>query len=429
MVDNVVITGTGLITSLGPGVSETWDALISGRTGIRQIDTFDVQGFDCKHAAEVQGLGPEDLNIHPRDSRIMDKHAYMLMKSSRDAFSKSRLDTGSVAPEDIGFFAGMGMVDYNIEDILTSILNSRDQDGMFEYDRFFSGGYREIHPLWPLSMLNNISFCQVAIDLGIKGENSVFSPHGDSGIHAIIEAYNVVSEKRAKVALAGGVSEKISPLSIARASLSGILNISANEDDLYCRPFGKYRKGTILGEGSGMFTLELNSSAENRQRPRLASIAGYGTSFEMSEDSNCPTAGAISLSMENAMASADFKPSDIDLIIAHGDGTFDGDKNESEAIHQTFADCIKQINVYSSKGSLGNLLAGAPAVDVILGICILKNGIIPAVFNALPLDSDIIFNVVSQEPLKSYPKKILINSRSHEGQCASIIIEKADQMS
>jgi 3-oxoacyl-[acyl-carrier-protein] synthase II len=428
MLDKVVITGTGLITSLGTGVSETWDALISGRSGIRLIDTFDVQGFDCKHAAEVQGLGPEDLNIHPRDSRIMEKHACMLMKSSRDAFSQSGLDTRSVAPEDIGFFAGMGMVDYNIDDILASILKSRDQDGMFKYDRFFSGGYREIHPLWPLSMLNNISFCQVAIDLGIKGENTVFSPHGDSGIHAIMEACNVVSEKSAEVALAGGVSEKISPQSLARFSLSGILNTTDSEDTLYCNPFGKNRQGTVLGEGCGILALELESSVEERQLHQFAAIAGYGTSCELNKNAHCPTSKAISLSMEQALASADLRPSDIDVIIAHGDGTETGDRSESEAIHHTFTDCINQINAYSSKGSLGNLLAGAPGVDVILGICILENGIIPAVYNALPLDSDIFFNVVTQEPLKSYPKRILINSRSHEGQCASIIIEKVDQM-
>lgn len=426
MVDKVVITGTGLITSLGPCLSETWDALISGRSGIRRIDTFDVRGFDCKHAAEVQGLVPEDLNIHPRDSRIMDKHAYMLMKSSRDAFSQSRLDTKSVAPEDIGFFAAMGMVDYNIDDILPSILKSRGQEGTFEYNSFFSGGYREIHPLWPLSMLNNISFCQVAIDLGIKGENTVFSPHGDSGIHAIVEAYNVVCDKRAKVALAGGVSERVSPQSLARASLSGILNTTDSEDTLYCNPFGKNRQGTVLGEGCGVLALELKASAEERQLHQLAAIAGYGASCELNKEAHCSTSNAISLSMEQALAGADLRPSDIDVIIAHGDGTEAGDRSEAEAIHQTFRDCIRRVHVYSSKGAAGNLLAGASVADVIIGICMLGNGIIPPVSGPHTIDNDILFNVVHGEPLKADPGRIMINTRSHEGQCASLIIEKTD---
>jgi 3-oxoacyl-[acyl-carrier-protein] synthase II len=425
MVDKVVITGMGLVTSFGPGVSETWDALISGRSGIRRIDTFDVQGFDCKHAAQVQDLGPEDLNIHPRDSRIMDKHAYMLMKSSRDAFAQSHLGIRSVAPEDIGFFAGMGMVDYNIEDILPSVLNSLDEHGVLDHDKFFSSGYRDIYPLWPLSMLNNISFCLAAIDLGIKGENTVFSPHGDSAIHAIMEAYNVVSEKRAEVALAGGVSEKISPQSLARASLSGILNTSNNEDTLRCNPFGKNRQGTVLGEGCGVLALELRSSAEESRLHQLAAVAGYGASFELEKDAHCPTSNAISLSMEQALAGSDLRPSDIDVIIAHGDGTEAGDRSESEAIHHTFRDCISRTHVYSSKGAIGNLLAGSSAADVILGICMLGNGIIPPVSGSHPIDDNILFNVVHGEPVKAAPGRIMINTRSHEGQCASLIIEAA----
>jgi 3-oxoacyl-[acyl-carrier-protein] synthase II len=422
MSDKVAITGTGLVSSLGLNASETWDALLSGKCGIRVIDDFDAQSFDCHAAARVQGLSPSELDIHPRDSRIMDKHSFMLMKGSRDAFNQSKLDNGSITPEDIGYFAGMGMVDYDIEDLLPSVLKSLDQQGNLDYNKFFSQAYQDIHPLWPLSMMNNISFCQVAIDLGIKGENTVFSPHSDSGSHSIIEAHNYIMEKKARVVLAGGVSEKVSPSSLARASWFGILN---NEEPA-CRPFGKARKGTILGEGCGILSLELQSSAEKRQIRCLAAISGYGASFEVSEELNCPTSKAISLSMEQAISKANLKPSDIDLIIAQGDGTYTGDKNEIEAMQLTFTDCIDKVNVFSSKGALSNLLAGAPAVDVILGIYILENGIIPATYNSLPLEENIKFNVISSEPLRAHPKRILINSRSYEGQCASLIIEAID---
>ncbi len=420
MNDKVVITGTGLVSSLGSSALETWNALLSGRCGIHQIKDVNVQSFDCRAAARVEDIGASELNIHPRDARIMDKHSHMLMKCSRDAFTQSKLNKGPFPAEDIGYFAGMGMVDYNIEDLLPSVLKSVNDQGNLDYNEFFSRGYQDIHPLWPLSMLNNISFCQIAIELGIKGENTVFSPHADSGIHAIIEAINTVNNKKVKVALTGGVSEKISPLSMARALLAGILN---NNPPFKCHPFGKDRKGTILGEGCGILSLELSSSAEERQVPWMAAITGYGTSFEASEECNCPTAKAISQSMEKATTHAGIKPSDIDLIIAHGDGTYSGDKNEIEAIHHIFVDCIEKINVFSSKGALGHLLAGAPAVDVILGIYILKNGIIPAVYGSEPIEDNIMFNLASKGPLKANPRRILINSRSYEGQCASLIIE------
>jgi 3-oxoacyl-[acyl-carrier-protein] synthase II len=442
MTDKVAITGTGLVSSLGINASETWNSIVAGKSGIRPIEDFDARSFNCRLAAQAKGLGPAELNIHPRDSRIMDKHSYMLIKCSRDAFNQANLQTGSVSPEGIGYFAGMGMVDYNIEDLMPSVLKSLDRQGNLNYDEFFSHAYQEIHPLWPLSMLNNISFCQAAIDLNIKGENTVFSPHADSGMHAIIEAYHTVLEKKAKVILAGGVSEKVSPLSLARASFFGILNnnpsstphpalhkgeqVGNKGGTVNCNPFSKNRNGTVLGEGCGIITLELCSSAEERGTHCLAAIAGYGTSFEKNEESGCPTEKAVTLSMEHAVSNAGLIPFDIDLIIAHGDGTYVGDKNEMKAIHKTFADNIDKINVFSSKSALGHLLAGAPAVDVIIGIYILKNGIIPAVHSSKPLEDNILFNLVNDEPLQAHPKRILINSLSYEGQCASLIIEACD---
>lgn len=427
MNNRVIISGAGLVSSLGLSALETWEALLAGRCGIRKIDGFDAQGFDCHSAAQIRGLGPSEMGIHPRDSRIMDKHSYMLMKSSRDAFSQSRLDRGDIAPEDIGYFAGMGMVDYNVEDLLPAVVQSMDEDGRFNYDKFFSGAYQQIHPLWPLSMLNNINFCQVAIDLGIKGDNTTFCPHADSGVHSIIEAYNSVIAGRAKAALAGGVSEKVTPMSIARALWFGILNTSDSNHEIICSPFGRDRRGTALGEGCGIISLELQSAAEQRGVPALAAVTGYGVSFELAEDSHCTASNAISLSMVQAMSMANLKPAEIDLIIAHGDATYMGDKHEIEAIHSTFSDCLDNVNVYSSKGALGHMLAGAAAIDVVLGIQILQHGIIPAVYGSPLQDEGIKFRLVSGEPVQAGPRRILINSRSYEGQCASLIIEAAEQ--
>lgn len=426
MDNRVVITGIGLVSSIGLSATETWNNLLSGKSGIRSISKSERLSFENYVAAMVHGMDSTALNIHPRDARIMDKHSYMLMKSSRESFNQSAIDLNSVSPQDIGYFAGMGMIDYNIDDLLPAVLESLSSNDNLNYNKFFSHGHQEIHPLWPLSMLNNISFCQVAIDLNIRGDNAVFSPHADSGMHAVIEAYNAIIERRAKVALAGGVSEKISPSSMARASIFGILNTTSKEKESGCRPFSKNRRGTVLGEGCGIITLELKSSADNRQVPSMAMIAGYGTSFESNKEAKCPTARAITLAMENALARSALKPSQIDLIIAHGDGTIMGDANEAEAIQQTFAECINSINVYSSKSALGHMLAGSPAVDIILGISILKNAIIPPVINSLPLQDDIMFNLVCKEPIKADPKRILINSGSYEGQCASLIIEAID---
>lgn len=421
MKDNVVITGTGLVCSLGHSSVEVWEALLSGKSGIKQIEGFDASGFACRVAAQVEGLDAASLGIHPRDARIMDKHSYMLMKCTQDAFSNAGLEKISVPGEDIGFFAGMGMVDYNLEDLLPAVLKSLDSEGNIDYDKFYSDGFQEIHPLWPLSMLNNITFCQVAIKLGLRGENTVFSPHADSCAQALAEGMRTLREKKSRLVLAGGVSEKVSPLSLARGHLAGIL-----APDNECRPFSEDRKGTILGEGCGILALELRSSADMRGVPYTAMLTGYGAGCEVNKDApSGPTAMAIANAMEKALEEAELNPSDIDLVMAHGDGTWHGDKNEMEALHRIFSEIDKKPEVYSAKTALGNLLAGAPAVDIILGMKILEHGTIPVAFNSRPAYKNLRLNLFNTEPLKKYPKRILSNCQSYEGQCASLIIEAA----
>jgi len=247
-------------------------------------------------------------------------------------------------------------------------------------------------------------------------------------MHAIIEGYNSLVDKRVKAVLAGGVSEKVSPLSIARAAEFGILNTSGKSTN-WCSPFSNDRKGTVLGEGCGVLAMELYSDAVERQVPVQAVVSGYGTSFEKMQGANCPTAAAISLAMNKALACADVKPSEIDAIIAHGEGTINGDRNEIDAVHNTFQNYSKDVKVFSSKSALGHMLAGSSPVDIILGIQMINNGIIPATYGSDKLDDDILFQIVSGTSDKRRLKRILINSQSYEGQCASLILESADFVS
>ncbi|MBC8412579.1 MAG: hypothetical protein ISR96_05630 [Nitrospira sp.] len=415
MKNKTAITGAELITSLGLDAESTWKGILSGDRGIQPYE-----GSEYKVAARVKGLDAESLGLHPRDSRIMDTHSLMLMKSTREAYSAAGITASRIAPEDIAYFAAMGMVDYRTEDLLQAVLKSLDNDGKLNYNSFYKEGFQNIHPLWPLSMLNNISFCQVAIDLKIKGDNTTFSAHSDSGMHALIEAACSVHEGHSKIALAGGVSEKVSAMNIARSMTFGIMN---TETDL-CRPFASDRIGTLPGEGSGMVVLETLDDAEKRGIKPLALMTGYGLAFGRPSEGNCASAEAVASASLQALKSAGISPDEIDLLIAHGDGTLEGDKNEILAINKVFKSSLNDLHVYSSKSSLGHLMSGASAVDMVLGIYIMKNDIIPAVYGSYSMDSTAGFRIVQDAPLPKKIRKIMINSQSYEGQCASIILEK-----
>jgi 3-oxoacyl-[acyl-carrier-protein] synthase II len=399
MKDEIVISGCGMVTSLGNTVDETWNALVEGRSGITPIEEFDVAGFPVKSAARVHLPSAEDLGIHPRDSRIMGTHAYILMKCCIDAYEDAGLGQGNITPEQTGFFAGMGMVDSDPAIIMPSIAQSLNHEGEPDYDRFFGGIYERIYPLWLLSVLNNISFCQSAIRLGITGDNAVFSPGEDSAIHAFIEAYCSIADQKAIAALAGGVSEEASPFSIARRVCS-----SERTAD---------RSNRIPGEGGAIMVLERGSDAEGRGTSPVAHITGYGASFGRDSGRAGPSSVAMGSSMKKALMRAGMTPSSIGVIIVSSAETLSGKGREAEAIHGVFEAASEFPELYSSEPALGNMLAGSPAVDIVLAERMLRYGIIPPVPE---------MKGYGNRSLPGHAKAVLINAFSDEGGCASIIV-------
>ena len=326
MKDEIVISGCGMVTSLGNTVDETWNALIKGCSGITPIEEFDVAGFPVKSAARVRLPSDEDLGIHPRDARIMGAHAYILMKCSIDAYENAGLARADIAPDETGFFAGMGMVDSDPGMIMPSIAGSLNQERQPDYDTFFSGAYEEIYPLWLLAVLNNIGFCQSAIRLGITGDNAVFSPGEDSAVHALIEASCSIANRKTRAALAGGVSEEASPFSIARRITSS--EQQANEAE---STFNR-----IPGEGGAMAVLERRADAEGRGISPAVFIAGYGASFGRDSGGAGPSSVAMGSSMKKALTRAGMTPSSIGVIISSSAETLARKGREADAIHGVF---------------------------------------------------------------------------------------------
>jgi 3-oxoacyl-(acyl-carrier-protein) synthase len=203
------------------------------------------------------------------------------------------------------------------------------------------------------------------------------------------------------------------------------LNTSGENTGRACQPFGADRKGTIPGEGCAVVCLELESAAKERGAPGLAAIRGYGFTYGRDGGALAPSAKALGQSMEKALGRANLGPADIDVIIAHGEGTEGGDRNELEAIRRVFANGVDRVTVFSSKGALGHLLAGAPLVDISLGISMLKAGLIPPT-QCLHPDPSIRFNFANRRPLPIHARRIMINCQSYDGQAGCLIIESCE---
>lgn len=384
----IVITGVGAVCSGGKTVDEIFSYLSLSKSNENFIGRYS-NATDCLNSnLTVKDLTPATLGIRPRDARIMGRHSLILMKSALDAWEDAGLKGCDIPGERIGFFAGMGMVDYEVDDLLPAVTKSVDPEGGIDYSMFYSGAFREIHPLWPLSMLNNIAFCQVAIRLGIKGENTVFSPHGDSTIHAFSEGMRVLRDGKTDLVLAGGVSENINENSIARAVITGIT--------------GDNETGLCPGEGGAMFILERAEDARRRNTNIRGIISGIGYGLATKDSGESKTAFISAIS--KAIRSAGLKPQDIDMVFLNRSGKAIWNEAERDAIGHIFTECSPFL--YSSKDTLGEMLAGSPAVDLAITLKAMAEGSTPG----------------GKNPGRQGIKTAIINTMSYEGQVASIVV-------
>ncbi len=399
--DRVAITGLGAVCSLGNSVPEIIQGFLSGNSGAGEITGFDAGGFGCP-AAQVKNLPAFKTDVPPQLGLTMGKHLSLLMASVDEALRGASIGPGTFSPGDRGFFAGMGMVDYHVEDLLPAVLKSLNRDGDIDYDKFFLQGYREIYPLWPLGMLNNVAFCQASIHFGLHGENGVFCPHGDAGVRAVFEAACVLKEGRAKMALAGGVSEEISPLGLARARIKGLIG----------PPSETSAPAPFLGEAGAMLVLEPFSTAVERGASILGQIAGFGFTCEKSEDGRFASRQAISSAIRAALSDAGLTPGGIDLVML---GSFD--KNELEAVHEVFDADVSPPVIVATAGAVGETYAAGPVLNAAMALAIPGDAELPPNF-LLPARS------TGSAGFKI--GRVLVNGISCEGGCGSMILEGAN---
>ncbi len=378
-VDRVAVTGLGAVCSLGNCVPELVEGFLSGKSGADEI-----AGFDSP-AARVKNLPIFKTDVPSQLALTMGNHLSLLMASVDEALRGAAFDPGMIEPADRGFFAGMGMVDYHVEDLLPAVLKSLGPDGTIDYDRFFPEGYREIYPLWPLGMLNNVAFCQASIHFGLGGENGVFCPHGDAGVMALYEAASALREGRVKMAVAGGVSEEISPLSLARARLNGFP----------CLP-------GFLGEAGAMLVLEPASQAEQRGVRILGEILGFGFSCEKSEAGSFASRRAISSAMREALSDAGLGPAGVDLVMV---GSFC--QEEREAVRELFAAQSKPPVILTTPVVFGETLAAGPVLNGALALVLPRDAKLPGDLR-----------------LASGRFNILVNGISCEGGCGSFVLTR-----
>ena len=345
----VVVTGIGLVSSLGIGTEANWAGLGAGKSGVGTITKFDASQFSTRIASEVMGFDPLQF-IEKKDAKKVDVFIQYAIAASQFAVDDARLQITPELSTRVGVFIASGIGGF------TTI--EREHRALLE------GGPRKISPFFIPSAIINLAAGQVSIRFGAKGPNSATCTACSASAHAIGDAYQVILRGAADVIIAGGSEAAITPMGIGGFAAMRALS-TRNDDPLRAsRPFDRNRDGFIIGEGAGVIILEELEGARRRGARVYAELVGYGMSADAyhitapSEDGDGPFRV-----MRAAIDSAAIDPSSVAYINAHGTSTPQGDKLETLAIKRCFGDHARRLAISSTKSMTGHLLGAAGGLE------------------------------------------------------------------
>ncbi|HET9361192.1 MAG TPA: beta-ketoacyl-ACP synthase II [Vicinamibacterales bacterium] len=406
----VVITGIGLVSSLGIGTDANWKALVAGTSGVDRISKFDVTGFAAQIAAEVRGFDPLDY-IDKKDVKKMDVFIQYAVAASQFAMDDSRLEiTPSNAP-DIGVFIGSGIGGF--------------QTIEREHSALLNGGPRKISPFFIPSAIINLAAGQVSIRFGAKGPNLATCTACSASAHAIGESFEIIRRGDAEAMIAGGSEAAITPMSVGGFGALRALSTRNDNPRGASRPFDKDRDGFIIGEGAGILILEELDFARKRGARVYAEVVGYGMSGDAyhitapSEDGD----GGVRV-MRKAVCKAGIPPDEVDYINAHGTSTPYNDRLETLAIKKLFGDHAFKMAVSSTKSMTGHLLGGAGGLEAGISALAVHHQVAPPTINLDDPDPECDLDYV---PHKGRPMSIryaLSNSFGFGGTNAALLFKK-----
>jgi 3-oxoacyl-[acyl-carrier-protein] synthase II len=369
----VVVTGVGLLSSVGIGTQASWAALVAGTSGIKPITRFDPTEFSVRIAGEVRGFDPLDF-IEKKDVKKMDVFIQFAIAASQFAVDDARLVVTPENADHVGVFIGSGIGGFaTIER---------------EHSELLAGGPRRISPFFIPASIINLAAGQVSIKFGARGPNLATCTACTASAHAIGESFEIIRRGDADVMIAGGSEAAITPMAVGGFAAMRALSTRNEEATRASRPFDKDRDGFVIGEGSGMVVLEELSVAVARGATIYAEMVGYGLSSDAYHLTGQPPDGNGAVrSMQMAIRKAGLKPEDIDYINAHGTSTPINDPTETLAIKRCFGDHAKALVMSSTKSMTGHLLGAAGGLEAGITALAVRDQVVPPTINLDAPDS------------------------------------------
>lgn len=403
----VVVTGLGVMTSLGQDVETFWTNVLAGKSGIGLVESFDAADYPCQIAAEVNDFDATEF-MQPKDVRRNDRYTHFAVAATRRAVENAGLDISKVDSDRFGVFIGSGI------------------GGMWTIEKqsrvLFERGPRKISPFMIPSLIANMASGIVAIQLGARGPNFSIVSACATATHCIGEALRTLRSGDADIMVAGGSEAAITPLGFAGFCAMKAMSTRNDAPSRASRPFDIGRDGFIMGEGSGILVLETLEHARARGARIYCELSGYGCScdaFHITQPD--PEGRGLSLAMTKAIENAGITPEDVDYINAHGTSTPYNDKFETMAVKKVLGDYSYRVKMSSTKSMTGHLLGAAGGVEAAICAKTIETGEIAPTINYDNPDPECDLDYVPNIKQSGTIRTVVSNNLGFGGQNASLV--------
>jgi len=407
----VVITGLGALAPNGNSVTDFWNGLLDGKSGIQNVTYFDTTGFTVKIAGELSGFNAEDY-FDRKDIRKLDPFSIYALITAEEAINHSGLDLDSIDDDRAGVIIGSGV---------GGIQTLEEQHLIYQ-----TKGPRRVSPFFVPKMIANIAAGQISIKFGLRGPNYTVISACSSASDAIGQAFRKIQYGETDVMITGGSEASVTPMTIAGFANMKALSSSNNDDpEKASCPFDKNRDGFVLGEGAGMMVLESLDHALSRGANILAELNGYGATddaFHITQPAE-GGAGAVK-AMQLALKDADTQPSEINYICAHGTSTPFNDKSESAAIRTVFQSHADNLKVSSIKSMTGHLLGASGAIAGVACTQSLLDNKVPPTINYTTPDPECDLDYVAKTAIDYECNTVMLNAFGFGGHNAVLVMKK-----
>jgi 3-oxoacyl-[acyl-carrier-protein] synthase II len=411
MTRRVVITGLGCITPVGSDVASTWDALVSGRSGIGRIMRFDPAVYETQIAGEVKDFDPLKY-MDRKDVRRTDRFTQLGVGGAAQAIADAKLDPTTDGDRiGVAIATGVGGLETLIEQVL--VMEKR--------------GPSRLSPFLVPMLMANAASAQVSMQFGVRGPNLTHVSACASSAHALGESAEMIKRGMAEVMIAGGAEAAVIPLAIGAFSSMHAMSRRNDDPQRASRPFDKDRDGFVLSEGSAAVVLEEREHALARGAHIYAELIGYGATADAYHiTSPSPEGEGNARAMRMALDEAGIAPTQIEYINAHGTSTQPNDREETAAIKQVFGEHAKKLMVSSTKSMTGHLLGAAGALEAIACILAIQDGCVPPTINYTTPDPALDLDYVPNKARAARIRTALSNSMGFGGHNASLIVTAPD---